>query len=347
MTTGVVIAPPAQIPRRLTLTISKSGSKLPRSALELTGFLARPALDDNFGFGEKFDGVAALAVKDAEEAFFPATERKIGHGSSHADINADVPCGRFITEFARGGTASGEVGRLVPVGAAAEKHHGFVDGIRMNQTEHGTEDFRIGELAVGGQTVQNRGSDEISGFVFRDFSVASIEDGLCPFADTRGNQGFNALFTFLGDHWTHLNTGVEAVANANGRGGVGNGIAEGFLGFADGDSNGNGKAALAGATKRAVADDLRGEFHVRVGQYDDMIFCATLTLHAFAAGSGSCVNMPGNGRRADKADGTDLRMVAEGIDHFFPTVDEVHDSFRQASLFQKLESAVHGEGNAL
>jgi len=112
------------------------------------------------------------------------------------------------------------------------------------------------------------------------------------------------------------------------------GIAEGFLSFADGDSDGNRKAALPGAAKRAIADDLGGEFHVRVGQYDDMIFCATLTLHAFAAGSGSCVNMPGNGRRADKADGTDLGMVAEGIDHFFPAVDEVHDTFRQVSLFQ-------------
>ncbi len=57
--------------------------------------------------------------------------------------------------------------------------------------------------------------------------------------------------------------------------------------------------------------------------------------------------MPGNGCRADKADGTDLGMVAEGVDHFFPTVDEVYDTFGQTCLFQKLESAVHGERNAL
>ncbi len=217
----------------------------------------------------------------------------------------------------------------------------------MDQTEHGTEDFRVGKLAVGGQTVQNRGSDEISGFVFGDFGVATIEDGPRALTDTRGDQRFDALLALPGDDRAHLDSSVEAIADANRRSCVGDGIAEGFLGFADRDSHGNSKAALARATKRAVANDLRGEFHVRVGQYDDVIFCATLTLHAFAAGSGSCVNMPGNWRRADKADGTDLGMVAQGIDHFFPAVDEVHDTFRQASLFQKLECTVHREGNAL
>ena len=62
------------------------------------------------------------------------------------------------------------------------------------------------------------------------------------------------------------------------------GIAERFLCVADGDGNAHGEAALAGAAERAVADDLRGEFHVGIGKNDDVIFCAALALHALAAG---------------------------------------------------------------
>src|SRR3989441_12655315 len=125
------------------------------------------------------------------------------------------------------------------------------------------------------------------------------------------------------------------------------GIAKSFLRFANCYGNGNGEAALAGAAKRAVADDLCGEFHIRVWKNDNVILGAALALHAFAASRRARVNMSGDGSGADKADSANLRMVAEGVDHFFPTVDEVYHSLGQASLFQKLEGAMHREGNAL
>ncbi len=125
------------------------------------------------------------------------------------------------------------------------------------------------------------------------------------------------------------------------------GVAKCFLRFANGDSNGNSEAALARAAKRAVADDLRREFHIRIGQDDDVILCAALALHALAAGGGTCVNMLGNRSGADKTNGAYLRMIAERVDHLFPAVDEVYDTFGQTGLLQKLEGAIHGEGNAL
>src|SRR5437016_4821839 len=57
--------------------------------------------------------------------------------------------------------------------------------------------------------------------------------------------------------------------------------------------------------------------------------------------------MPGDGSGTNKTDGAHLRMIAEGVDHFFPAVDEIHDTLGQACLLQKLEGAMHGEGNAL
>ncbi len=97
----------------------------------------------------------------------------------------------------------------------------------------------------------------------------------------------------------------------------------------------------------SIAYDLRGELHVRIGQNDDVILRAALALHAFAAGRGARVDMSGNGGRTYKTDGAHLRMVAKRVYHFFSAVDEIYDSFGQAGFFQKLEGAMHGEGNAL
>ena len=63
-----------------------------------------------------------------------------------------------------------------------------------------------------------------------------------------------------------------------------NRIAECFLRVANGDRDAHGETALSSAAEGAVADDLRGKFHIRVGEDDDVVFRAALALHAFAAG---------------------------------------------------------------
>src|SRR6266850_2159234 len=150
-----------------------NGFVVMRSSLELARFLARPALDDDFGFGEKFDGVAALAVEDSEETLFPSAEWEIGHGG--------------------GGTARGEKRGLVAVRAAAQKIHGFVNRIGVNETEYRAEDFRIGKLAGGRQAIKNGRCKEIAGFVAGNFRVAAVENGFCAFADAGGDKRLDAL----------------------------------------------------------------------------------------------------------------------------------------------------------
>src|SRR5882672_1907711 len=171
----------------------RKGFVIMRRSLELARFLARPALDDDFGFGEKFNGVASLPVKDAEETLFPSAEWEIGHRGGDTDIDANIPRGGLVAEFAGGGTAGGEERGLVTVGAAAQKIHGFVNRIGMNQTEHGTEDFRVGKLAGGRQVIKDGRGEEIAGFVAGDFRVTAVENGFCAFADACGNKRFDAL----------------------------------------------------------------------------------------------------------------------------------------------------------
>src|SRR4029077_3646790 len=123
-------------------------------------------------------------MEDAEEAFFPSAKWEIGHGGGDADVDADVSRGRLVAEFARGGAARSKEGCLVAIGAAAEKFHGVVNGISVNQTKHGAEDLSIGKLACGRQVIQDRRREKISQFVFGDFGIAPIENGFGAFANT-------------------------------------------------------------------------------------------------------------------------------------------------------------------
>src|SRR5271169_1619499 len=119
------------------------------------------------------------------------------------------------------------------------------------------------------------------------------------------------------------------------------GIAKRFLCDTNGDGYRDGKAALSGAAEGAVADDLRGEFHVCVGKNDDVIFCAALALHALAACGRTRVNVLGDGRGTDKADGADLRVITERVDNIFAAVDEIDDAFGEAGFFEEFERADH------
>ena len=71
-------------------------------------------------------------MQNAEETLLPATEREIRHRRGDADIDAYIPCGRFVAKSPRGRAAGGEKRGLIAIRAAAEKFHGFVGGIRVN-----------------------------------------------------------------------------------------------------------------------------------------------------------------------------------------------------------------------
>ena len=135
----------------------------------------------------------------------------------------------------------------------------------MNQAEYGTENFRVGKLAGGRQAVEDGRREEITGFVPGNFRVAPVENGFCAFADACGNERLDALLALIGDDRTHLNSRVQAIADANCGSGVRDGITKSFLRFANRDGDRNGEAALARAAEGAVADDLRRQFHVGIG----------------------------------------------------------------------------------
>src|SRR5580693_5295637 len=309
--------------------------------------LLGPALYDYFLIGVELNGVTTLTVKIAEETVLPSAEREIGHGRGDSDVDADISGGRFVTEAARSRATRCEQRRLVAVGAAFEEGEGFVHTVGVDQTENRAEDFRVGEVAGRRNVVENRGVHEVSHLVARDPRVAPVEQDFRALLLAETDERFHTLFSLRRDDGAHLHAFFEAVAHFELCSSVSDGVAKSLLRFADSDSDGNGEATLAGASKSAITDDLRRHGHVRVGEHYDVILGSALALAALPFFTGARINVARDRSRAHEAYGADFGVVNECVNHGFAAINQIHYAFGQASFFEKLVHEAHGERHAL
>ena len=138
----------------------------------------RPAFHYDFLIGIELNRVAALPMQVAKEAILPSAEREVRHGRCHADVDPDIARWRFITEASRRRTAGREERRLISVGAAFEERQRFVHIVGVNQAEHRTEDFRIGDLTRRRHIIENRRLHEIPRFQLRNLRMTPVEQNL-------------------------------------------------------------------------------------------------------------------------------------------------------------------------
>src|SRR5439155_20213176 len=94
-----------------------------------------PAFHDNFLFGIELDCVASLCVLHAEEAIFPAAERKIGHGCGDPNVDTYISGRCFVPESARRRTTGGKQRSLVAIRAALEKYERVVEVTSVHQAK--------------------------------------------------------------------------------------------------------------------------------------------------------------------------------------------------------------------
>ena len=112
-------------------------------------------------------------------------------------------------------------------------------------------------------------------------------------------------------------------------------------------ANGNGhRQSHAAFARRAIgrADNIFDDLiHIRVRQDNAVVFRATHRLNALSVGRTSGIDILGNVRRADKADGLDVRMIEDCINDFLVAVHNVQNAFRRARLKEQLcEAHRHG-----
>src|SRR5256886_15677007 len=106
---------------------------------ELPSVLVYPSFDDDFLIRVKLYRVASLSMQVAEETVLPSSEREIGHGRGHSDINADVACRGFVPESACCRPARCEKRSLVAVGTVLQERHRLVHVARMDQAQYRTK----------------------------------------------------------------------------------------------------------------------------------------------------------------------------------------------------------------
>src|SRR6266851_493580 len=319
----------------------------PPTTLELTRMLLRPPLHNHLLLGIKLHGIAALTMEHAEEAVFPAAEREVRHRSGNSDIDSDVPCRRFIPEPSGRRSAGGKQRRLIAEWTLREEIERFIHVTGMHQTEHWSEDFRIGELASGGKCVEYSWLHKTATLVFRDIRFAAVNNQLPAFLCSCVNQRLNSFPAILADYRSHLDIRIQSAANFKSCRRGGDGLTECLLRFTHGDRHRNSQATLSSTAECTVTDDLGCHVHVCVRQDDDVVLGATLALHALAMFSTARIDVSRNRRRTNKADGSDLRMVDERVHNFLAAVDDVDHALGQTSLLKKLDRATHGERHPL
>src|SRR6202008_296068 len=95
------------------------------------------------------------------------------------------------------------------------------------------------------------------------------------------------------------------------------------------------------------ADDLRGHLHVGIGQNNDWILGAPLTLRTLSLLSRAGIDVARHGRRTNEADRTHAGIVNERIDCDFAAIDKIDDTLWQTGLLEQLVNVAHGERHAL
>ena len=78
-----------------------------------------------------------------------------------------------------------------------------------------------------------------------------------------------------------------------------------------------------------------------------MVLGAAEALHALAGRAAARIDVLGDRRRADEADGLDVGIVEDGVDRLLVAVDDVEDAGRQAGLDQQLGQHQRHAGVAL
>ena len=138
------------------------------------------------------------------------------------------------------------------------------------------------------------------------------------------------------NQWPHFRFGIHAVANHN--------IFHFWREFGDEfvrhfvahyNRDGNRHAAL---TRRAISRAHQGicrHVQIRIGHNQHVIFRAAQRLHALVVIGCGCVNIFGDGRGADKADGLDFGVMQQCVHRHFIAMHHVKHTVRQARFFHQ------------
>ena len=285
-----------------------------------------------------------MLVEVAESGAFPAAEGVIGdrHGDRH--VHADHAHLHARGEIARRVAVAGEYGDAVAIFVIVAELQGVFIGIRAHHRQDRAEDLFLVDAHVRRHMVEEAAAEIIAVLIALHLEAAPID---------RQRRAFRNADVHIAAHpLQRLRRHQRAIVGGRVRGGAdlqaldaGNEAAHQFVRrlLAHWHSHRDRHAALA---RRAIARADEGVdrlVHVRIGHHDQMVLGAAEALHPLARGAAARIDIFGDGRGADEADGLNVGIVEQRVHRLLVAVDHIEDAGRQAR-FQKQFGQHQGHG---
>ena len=178
--------------------------------------------------------------------------------------------------------------------------------------------------------------EEEAAFAARDAQAAAVDDELRARAHAVLDVARDLVAVRGRDQRTHVGARRAAVVDRE-RADARRELRDELVGdVADGDGDRDRHAALAGRAVAGADQRVGGLLEVGVGHDDHVVLRAAERLHAFAVPRSFGIDVLGDGRRADEADGRDVGMREQRGDGFLVALHDVEHALRQPGLFEQL-----------
>ena len=293
-----------------------------------------PAAGDDLGARVEVDALGAVHVRVAEQARLPPAEAVVadrhrdGHvDAHHADLHVEL-------ELAGRAAVAGEDGRAVAELVVVDEREAVVVAVHAGDGEHRAEDLvvvalhaRLGvvdEARVRGRSRRPAGRRCVpSTTTVAPSPAAPLDVARHLVAVLAGDERAHLVAVLAGR--ADLDVG-DAVLDLGDQV-VGDGLA--------GEHDRDGHAPLAGRAVGGADRGVGGHVEVGVGQHEHVVLGAAEGLHALAVLGAGLVDVLGDRRGADEADGLDVGVLEQAVDGHLVAVDDVERAVGQTGLLQQ------------
>ena len=211
--------------------------------------------------------------------------------------------------MAGGRATAGEQAGHVAILAAVYIGNRLFDGVDVEHTQHGAENFHAGNLASRIDVVQEGRPYKSPVFVARNVGGTAVYQHRRPLIGSLLDELLDAELVGLVNHRAHLHRLIQAIPHHAGAGHIGHRLGKCVPCFADGDGQRGGQTALPRTAKGGIGRNAGRHFHVGIGQDDEGVFGAALRLHPLAVLGSLTVNVFGHGGGANEANGPHGRVL--------------------------------------
>ncbi len=248
----------------------------------------------------------------------------------------------MLHDVTRGPAALRENGCGVAVRRCVLDLERFIDVAGTDDHENRSEDFVLRDSHVGRDVVYDRRADEISLLLPSPLhhGASAIHQHFRAGRFGFGDVGLDALPGGGRDHRADIaswNDGARVLDHPF----------DDVVGRRHRDHHRRGHAALARASGHRGDDVARRHLLVGVGHHDQVILRATESETALQRRGRAPVDDLRDLGRSDEADRGDSGVVADRLDGFLPTVNDLQNAFGQPRFLEQLGDSASAERNEL